>query len=62
MTKQEALSYADGSVVKLAGILGIEHPAVSQWSEDKIPELRAYQLREMFGEPKSTETQDIEHA
>lgn len=54
MTKNEALSYADGSVVKLASLLGIEHPAVSQWSEEKIPELRAYQLREMFGEPKST--------
>lgn len=62
MTKQEALSYADGSVVKLAGILGIEHPAVSQWSDEKIPELRAYQLREKFGEPKLTESQDIEHA
>lgn len=61
MTKQEALSYADGSVVKLAGVLGIEHPAVSQWSEEKIPELRAYQLREMFGEPKPTKTQ-VEHA
>lgn len=54
MTKQEALSYADGSVVKLASILGIEHPAVSQWNDEKIPELRAYQLREMFGEPKPT--------
>ncbi len=54
MTKNEALSYADGSVVKLASILGIEHPAVSQWNDEKIPELRAYQLREMFGEPKPT--------
>ena len=54
MTKNEALSYADGSVVKLASILGIEHPAVSQWNDEKIPELRAYQLREMFGEPKAT--------
>ncbi len=52
MTKNEALSYADGSVVKLASLLGIEHPAVSQWNEEKIPELRAYQLREMFGETK----------
>ena len=52
MTKNEALSYADGSVVKLASLLGIHHPAVSQWNEEEIPELRAYQLREMFGEPK----------
>lgn len=52
MTKKEALSYANNSVTQLAKIFGITHNAVSQWKDEKIPELRAYQLKEKFGEPK----------
>ncbi len=47
MTKQEALQLAKGSVNELARLLGISHAAVSSWNDDKIPELRAYQLREI---------------
>lgn len=36
MSKEEALSYANGSVNKLAELLGISHAAVSQWEEDQM--------------------------
>lgn len=45
MTKDEALQVADGSVNELARMLGIRHSAVSQWSDEKIPELREYQIK-----------------
>ena len=48
MTKDEALQIANGSVNELARMLGIKHPAVSQWSEEKIPELREYQIKEII--------------
>lgn len=44
MSKEEALRYANGSVNELARILNIQHPAVSQWPDEKIPELRERQL------------------
>lgn len=48
MTKDEALKVADGSVNELARMLGIRHSAVSQWNEEKIPELREYQIKEII--------------
>lgn len=48
MTKKEALKIAKGSVNELGRLLGISHAAVSQWDDDKIPELRAYQIREII--------------
>ncbi|WFF38008.1 Cro/CI family transcriptional regulator [Moraxella nasibovis] len=48
MTKQEALKVAKGSVNELGRLLGISHAAVSQWNDEKIPELRAYQVREIM--------------
>lgn len=48
MTKDEALRVADGSVNELARMLGIKHSAVSQWSDEKIPELREYQIKEII--------------
>lgn len=52
MTKQEALAMANGSVKKLARLLTengykITHNAICRWSDDKIPELRARQLKEI---------------
>lgn len=47
MTKSEALKIADGSVKKLARLLGISHNAVSQWDENEIPKLREYQIKEI---------------
>ena len=49
MTKQEALALFDDSVRKLADALGITEQAVHQWG-DTVPELRAYQIREIAGE------------
>lgn len=48
MTKDEALQVADGSVNELARMLGIKHSAVSQWSDERIPELREYQIKEII--------------
>ncbi|MEK6203301.1 MAG: Cro/CI family transcriptional regulator [Psychrobacter sp.] len=48
MTKDEALQVADGSVNELARMLGIRHSAVSQWSDERIPELREYQIKEII--------------
>ncbi len=48
MTKDDALKVADGSVNELARMLGIKHSAVSQWNEEKIPELREYQIKEII--------------
>jgi len=45
--KSAALDKFDGSVVNLAEFLGIASAAVYQWGE-YVPEVRAYQLREMF--------------
>ncbi|KAA0915787.1 Cro/CI family transcriptional regulator [Psychrobacter sp. ANT_WB68] len=48
MTKNEALKVANGSVNELARMLGIKHPAISQWDDEKIPELREYQIKEII--------------
>lgn len=48
MTKAEALKVADGSVTKLADLLGISHNAVSQWDDEKIPRLREYEIKEIL--------------
>ena len=50
MTKQEAIDLFDGSIRKLAEALGITEQAVSQWG-DEVPELRAYQIRELKAKP-----------
>lgn len=42
ITKHEAIKFA-GSATKLAKILGISKPAVSQWTE--IPKARIWQLQ-----------------
>lgn len=47
MTKAESLKIADGSVNKLARMLGITHASVSQWDDAKIPKLREYQIKEI---------------
>lgn len=52
MSKEEALRYANGSVNELARILGIKHPAVSQWSDVEIPELRERQLLDIGPVPE----------
>lgn len=48
MTKIEALEIANGSVVELGRLLKISHNAISQWDEEKIPELRKYQIQEII--------------
>ncbi|MGE6480757.1 Cro/CI family transcriptional regulator [Psychrobacter namhaensis] len=50
MTKSEALEVAGGSVNELARMLGIKHPAISQWDDKQIPELREYQIKDLINE------------
>lgn len=45
MTKTEALNLFDGSVTALAKALGITTQAISQWSEDQIPEKQELRIR-----------------
>lgn len=47
MTKKEAIE-AFGSIRKLADALGITEQAIHQWG-DNVPELRAYQIRDLLG-------------
>jgi len=47
MTKSEALSLLNCSVTQLAEKLGISHNAISQWSDEKIPLAREYQIRDI---------------
>ena len=58
MTKDEALQVADGSVNELARMLGIRHSAVSQWSDEKIPELREYQIKEIIDKRESEQLEE----
>lgn len=60
MTKNEALKVANGSVNELARMLGIKHPAISQWDDEKIPELREYQIKEIID--KREAEQQLEEA
>jgi hypothetical protein len=45
MRTDHVLSLFDNNASELARVLGIKPQAIYQWGE-KIPELRAYQLRE----------------
>lgn len=47
MTKQEAYTLLGVNGVGLAKLLGIEPPAVYQWSDEKIPLAREYQIRDL---------------
>ncbi|MFW1952039.1 Cro/CI family transcriptional regulator [Acinetobacter beijerinckii] len=47
MTKQEAYALLGVNGVGLAKLLGIEPPAVYQWSDTKIPLAREYQIRDL---------------
>lgn len=47
MTKQEALDLLGVGVNGLAEKLNISHAAVSQWSDNKIPLAREYQIRDL---------------
>ncbi|WP_336943102.1 Cro/CI family transcriptional regulator [Acinetobacter modestus] len=47
MTKQEAYELLGVNGVGLAKLLGIEPPAVYQWSDQKIPLAREYQIRDL---------------
>ncbi len=50
-----------GGVTATARALGISQPSVSGWAED-IPELRAYQLSEMFPHLFSPDQQAVQVA
>ena len=50
MTKNEALEIAGGSPTELGRMLNISHNAISQWDDEKIPELREYQINEIKAE------------
>jgi DNA-binding transcriptional regulator YdaS (Cro superfamily) len=47
MTTQEALDLLGVNGVELAKLLGIEPSAIYQWSENKIPLAREYQIRDL---------------
>ncbi|MEF9957828.1 MAG: Cro/CI family transcriptional regulator [Acinetobacter sp.] len=47
MTRQEAFELLGVNGVELAGLLGIEPPAVYQWPKDKIPLAREYQILDL---------------
>jgi DNA-binding transcriptional regulator YdaS (Cro superfamily) len=52
MSKQEAVEIF-GSARKLAESLGISEAAVSQWNDDMIPELRAFQIKAILAARQS---------
>ncbi|MFO0449876.1 MAG: Cro/CI family transcriptional regulator [Pseudomonadota bacterium] len=45
ISKSAAIAWAGGSASELAKRLGVTVSAVSQWTEDEIPEGRLWQLR-----------------
>ncbi len=47
MTKTEALALLECSITELAYKLSISTQAISQWSEEKIPLAREYQIRDL---------------
>lgn len=47
MTKQEAFLLLKVNGVGLAALLGIEPSAVYQWSDERIPLAREYQIRDI---------------
>ena len=53
MTLDEALSYFNNSRRELAEALGVSTQAVQYWAdEEQIPELRAYQIKEIIANRK----------
>lgn len=58
MTKNEALEIANGSVVKLGRLLKISHNAISQWDDEKIPELRKYQIQEIIDKREAEQPEE----
>jgi len=48
MTKKEALAHFGGSMRKLAEALGLSTQAVHRWPQEKVPELRQYQIRDIL--------------
>lgn len=61
MNKSEALSYFNNSVSELAGALGISSASISQWGE-KIPPLRAYQIKEIVEARRLLAPEKDDHA
>ena len=61
MTKNEALKIAGGSPTELGRMLNISHNAISQWNDEKIPELREYQINEIKAELWALDQKDLEH-
>ncbi len=54
MRTEEALQLFDNSTRKLAEALGLSVQAIYAWG-DKVPPLRAYQIRDIVSERQSTE-------
>jgi DNA-binding transcriptional regulator YiaG len=53
MTLKEALSHFNNSRRELAEALGVSTQAVQYWAdEEQIPELRAYQIKEIISNRK----------
>ena len=61
MTKNEALEIAGGSPTELGRMLNISHNAISQWNDEKIPELREYQINEIKAELWALDQKELEH-
>jgi len=61
MTKNEALEIAGGSPTELGRMLNISHNAISQWNDEKIPELREYQINEIKAELMTVNQKELEH-
>ncbi|MBJ8450301.1 hypothetical protein I6M90_01070 [Acinetobacter bereziniae] len=59
MTKQEALKLLGVNGVELAKLLGVEPSAVYQWSENKIPLAREYQIRDLAEGKKPITRQQV---
>jgi len=53
MTKKEAIAIF-GSMAKTAAALKIWPSSITQWNDEKIPELRAYQIRELLEDQKAS--------
>lgn len=49
---------AFGTASAMARALGITPSAISQWGED-VPDLRAYQIRELLAKRQAAESSDL---
>lgn len=56
--KTEDAIKAFGSPKELAAALGITREAIYQWGDD-VPELRAYQIRELLAKRQAAESSDL---